>query len=299
MLNFRTAIVMKKNILAVIFAVFSLILLSAYPSAAGSIIKIGDDITVERDQEVNTVIVIGGQATIHGLVENNVFVAGGSIVLSSQSVVRGNVICMGGVIVQGSEARVFGDITEINSASVTNAFSSVLKGEVEGWSLILNIIYICFSAVIFIIAFLIIFLVPRPLVVVSHQIHSRKAKSFFWGFLATLMVTPFLMLLVFSIIGITLIPLVLTLLFVAFILGYVAAGKIIGNFILTKTASNKMRSLAGETILGLITLEIVGWIPYIGWFVKFIALTAGLGGVLLALFGRQEQLPVEKKPVNE
>jgi len=290
---------MKKNILSIIVAVFSLILLSGHPAEAGSIIKVGDDITVERNQEVSTVIVIGGQATIHGLVENNVFVAGGSVVLSSQSVVRGNVICIGGVIVQGSEAQVFGDITEINSASVTNAFSSVLKGEMEGWSLILNIISICFFAVIFIIALLIIFLVPRPLIVVSHQIQRHKAKSFFWGFLATLMMAPFFMLLVFSIIGITLIPLVFTLLFVAFILGYVAAGKIIGNFILTKTSSNKMKSLAGETILGLIILWIVGWIPYIGWFVKLIALTFGLGGVLVALFGRKEQPPVDKEPADK
>jgi hypothetical protein len=275
---------------------FLLILLAvSLPAEAKSIFKIGGDATVERDQTVDSVIDIGGQVTVHGLVEHNVIAVGGSIVLTNDAVVRGDVICAGGVIVKGNDAQVFGDITEINSANISSAFSSALRGELEGWSLIFNIISLCFFAVIFIIALLLILLIPRPLIAIAREIQTYKVKSFFWGFLATLMIVPFFMLLVFSIIGITLIPLVFTLLLLAFILGYIAAGKIVGDHILSRILRRPAQSLAGETILGLILLWVVGWIPYVGLLVKFFALTFGLGGVFLALFNRKH-LPIVPPP---
>ena len=279
---------MQKNIITII-AVFLVILFAATSADAKNIVKIGGDVTVERDQKVNNVVVIGGQVTVNGLIDHNVIAIGGSIVLTNNAVVRGDAVCMGGVIVKGNSAQVFGDITEINSTNISSAFSSALRGELEGWSLIFNIISLCFFAVIFIIALLMTIIIPRPLIAIAHEIQSYKTKSFFWGFSATLMMVPFFMLLVISIIGIALIPLVFTMLLVAFILGYIAAGKIIGNFTLTKISRRQARSLVGETLLGLILLWLIGWIPYVGWLVKFFALTFGFGGVLLALFNLRWQ----------
>jgi hypothetical protein len=138
------------------------------------------------------------------------------------------------------------------------------------------------------------------LIAIAQEIQTYKVKSFFWGFLATLMIVPFFMLLAISIIGITLIPLVFTLLLMAFILGYISSGKIIGNYFLVNISRRPTKSLAGETILGLMLLLLIGWIPYVGWLVKFFALTFGLGGVLLALFNRKH-LPIAPPPppVNE
>ena len=176
--------------------------------------------------------------------------------------------------------------------------ASVFRGEMEGWSLIFNIISLCFFAVIFLIALLMTILFPRPLTAIVHEIQSRKAKSFFWGFLATLMMVPFFMLLVVSIIGITLIPLAFTLLLLALIFGYIAVGTLIGNFLFHRI-SPEGKTFVGRTLLGLILLWIIGWIPYIGWLVKVFALTLGLGGVLLALFGRKERLVTPPQPMEE
>ena len=87
-------------------------------------------------------------------------------------------------------------------------------------------------------------------------------------------------------------------------LGKIASGKIIGAFVLTKISHRQAKSLTGETILGLILLWLVGWIPYVGWLIKFFALTFGLGGVLLALFNRKDlpaatpPSPVNNEPVQ-
>ena len=71
----------------------------ATPAEAKNIIKIGSDIIIENGQTVNNIIAIGGQVTVYGLAEGNVFAIGDSIVLTSNAVVRGNVVCVGGVIV--------------------------------------------------------------------------------------------------------------------------------------------------------------------------------------------------------
>jgi hypothetical protein len=290
---------MKKKIIPIITVLLLILLLAAASAEAKNIFKIGGDVTVEKDQTVDSVIDIGGQVTVHGLVERNVIAVGGSVVLANDSVVRGDVVCAGGVIVKGSGAQVFGDITEINSVNIANAFSSALRGELEGWSLIFNIISLCFFAVIFIIALLITILLPRPLLAVAREITSYKVKSFFWGLAATLMMVPFFMLLVISIIGITLIPLVFTLLLLAFILGYIAAGNIAGNYIFAKIFRRPTKSLTGVTILGLILLWLIGWIPYLGLLVKIFALTFGLGGVLIALFNLRWQSAAPAPPVHE
>jgi hypothetical protein len=263
---------------------------------AKNIIKIGGDVTVETGQQVDSVIVVGAQVTVNGLVEKTIVAIGGSVILTSNAVVRGNVIVVGGIVAQGNGSQVFGDITEINSSNLANAIASVFRGEMEGWSLFLNIISLCFFAIILTMALLITFLLPRPLVAVTGTIQANKAKSFFWGVLATLMIVPFFMLLAISIIGITLIPLAFTMILLAFILGYIAAGMLAGNFILEKIFHTRKKSLVGATLLGLILLWLIGWIPYVGWIIKAVVLTFGLGGVLLALF---HQKPRQATPSSE
>lgn len=286
---------MKTKITQIVACLLLILLLAAPFAEAKSIFKIGGDVTVERDQIVDSVIDIGGQVTVNGLVERKVVAIGGSIVLGNDAVIRGDVVCIGGVIVKGAGAQVFGDISEINSTNLSTAFSSALRGELEGWSLILNIISLCFFSVIFIIALLLTILFPRPLIAVVREIQDYKMKSFLWGFAVTLLMGPFFMLLVISIIGITLIPVFFTLFLLSFLLGFIAAGNITGSYILEKVFHKQTKSPTGTTILGLILLWVIGWIPYIGLLVKFLALTFGLGGVFLAIFNRR-WLPIVPPP---
>ena len=267
----------------------TMLFLSAFSAEANNIIKIGGDVTEEAQQKVNNVVVVGGQITVNGLVEGNVIAAVGSIVLTNKAVVRGNVVCVGGVVAKGNGSQVYGDIAEINSSNISSAIASFLSGDWEGWPLILNFIYLCFFAVIFIIALLMAFLIPRPLITIANMIQNNKTKSFFWGFFATLTIPPFFFLLIISIIGIALIPLIFAALLLSFVLVFIGVSALIGNFILTKIFRKHKKSLVQETILGLILLWSIGWLPYIGWVVKVITITFGLGGVLLSLFNRKLQ----------
>ncbi|MCK7509049.1 MAG: hypothetical protein MZV70_36790 [Desulfobacterales bacterium] len=270
-----------------IMAIAFIFLLS--PSVeAKNVFKAGSDIAVEEGQEVNNIVCIGGQVTVNGLVEQNVLAIAGSVVLTNKAVVRGNVVVVGGVVAKGSGSQIFGDITEINSSTLSDAITSAMRGELDGWSLILNIISLCFFAIILIIALIMTLLIPRSLAIIANAIQTNKIKSLLWGFLTTLMIVPFFMLLAISIIGIFLIPLAFTALLLAAIVGFIAFSSLLGNFIITKIFHGYKKSLVKETLVGLSLLWILGWIPfYIGMLIKVLAITFGLGGVWLTLTRRK------------
>src|SRR4030065_2009728 len=168
---------------------------------------------------------------------------GGSVVLTSKALVRGNVVCIGGVIARGSGAQVFGKVKEINSSNISAIIISFFRGEPEGWSALFNIISLYFQGLIFILAMLTAFILPRPLTAIKQSIQKSKMKSFFWGLVATLMITPFFILLVFSIAGFYLIPLAFTALLMTFILGYIAAAALLGGIILEKIVHGRKKPL--------------------------------------------------------
>ncbi|MGD0277807.1 MAG: hypothetical protein ABSC11_00720 [Smithella sp.] len=277
---------MKKIFIAAI-AVVMLIVLAAVPVCARNVIEIGKDINIGEEQAVDNAIAIAGQITVSGLVENNVVTLGGSIVLARGAVVRGNVVCIGGVVAQGNGAQIFGDITEVNSSNIFTALSSAFQGDTNAWSWFADIIYFCFFAMLLTLALLMAVLFPRLLNAIADSIHSHKGKSFLWGALGTLMIAPFFMLLIFSFVGIPLIPLVFSVILLSFMFGFIAVSALLGKFILTKTFPSHKHSLVRETLLGLILWWIIGWAPfYVGMLIKAVVITIGFGGVLLALFYR-------------
>jgi len=272
---------------AVLVAAAVLALFPTSPADAKNMIGAGRDLVVEEGQTVNNVAVLGGQITVSGLVEQNVLAVAGSVVLTNKAVVRGKVIVLGGIVAKGSGSMVFGDITEVNSSTLSQALQSAMRGELEGWSLILNVISLCFFAIILIIALIMTLLLPRPLTLITGTIENNCFKSFFWGVLATLATVPFFMLLAVSIIGIFLIPLVFTAMLLAVIVGFIASGAILGNAMISRIFRGYRRSLTKETLVGLCLLWLLGWMPlYIGMLIKAFAITIGLGGVVLALTGK-------------
>jgi hypothetical protein len=99
------------------------------------------------------------------------------------------------------------------------------------------------------------------------------------------MIAPFFMLLVFSFIGIPLIPLAFAALLLAFMFGFIGISALLGKFVLTRTFHHHKQSLVRETLLGLILWWVIGWLPfYIGMVIKTVVITIGLGGVFLAIF---------------
>jgi hypothetical protein len=258
-------------------------------SATGgkNIVKIGSDVKIEAGQKVYNVVVVGGQITVSGTVEKSVVAVGGSVVLTRTAVVGGNVVSIGGVIVIARDAEVGGSLTEINSSNLNEIFATAVSSEWKGWSWIFAVISLSIFLVILVSAMLIVALLPKPVRVVSEAIHENTFKVVLCGLLGLVLIAPLALLLTISVVGIALIPLEMIFVVCSVLLGFIAVGRFAGRAVF-HILGRKDPSILRETFWGLIILWLIGWIPYIGWMVKAIAIVVGLGAALVTRFGTHE-----------
>jgi hypothetical protein len=260
---------------------------TAVHAEATSVVKINNDVTIEENMKVRNVFVLRGQITISGTVEQNVVAIGGSIVLTRTAVVNGDVVTLGGIIVMGKGADVHGTLTEINSSNISAAISDLLSDDWEGWSWLFAIFSVVVFFAILILALLIVALIPKPIQVIAETIKTNTFKVSLSGLLGLLLIVPIAVLLTISVIGIVLIPLEMILVVSAALLGFIAVSQLVGRRVLMlikRTGGGVIR----QTFWGLITLWLIGWIPYVGWMIKVLAVVLGLGGVIMTRFGTKE-----------
>jgi len=277
----------KKWIIGIFF--LGILLGFVLPAAAegASIVKIGGDVTVEEGMTVHYAAAIGGQVTIKGTVERHVVAIGGSVVLAKTAVVGGNIIAVGGVIVRGSGAEVAGSMTEIDSSDITGMLERALNEDWEGWSWIFALVSLFFFICILMLAFIIVILIPRPVRVIAAAIKDNTIRVVVWGISGLVLIAPLAVLLAVSVVGIILIPLEMTLVAFAVLVGFIAVAQIVGKKLMTLVGKQD-QSMMRETMWGLAVLWLVGWIPYLGWLIKACAIVVGLGAVLLTRFGTNE-----------
>jgi len=266
-----------------------LLLLLIWPATAASageqrIVKIGSDVTIATDAKVRCVVTIGGQITVEGTVEKSVTAIGGSVVLTKTAVVGGSVTALGGVIAMARDAEIGGALTEINSSSIVHAVTAALSSEWEGWSWIFAVVSLAIFLVILVLALLIAALLPTPVGIVAEAITEHTFKVVLCGLLGLVLIVPLALLLTISVVGIVLIPLEIIVVACLALMGFIAVGQCIGARVLSWIGRPNPSSVRA-VFWGLILLWLAGWLPYIGWMVKVVALVVGMGAVLVTRFG--------------
>lgn len=249
-----------------------------------TIVRIGKDVTIEAGQKVHTVVALGGQITVSGNVEQSAVAVGGSVVLTKTAVVKGDVVSLGGVIVMARDAEVHGDLTEINSTNLYETLSRIVSSEWEGWSWLFAVFSISLFLGILVLALLIVSLLPKPVRVVSEAISENTFKVILSGILGLILIAPLALLLAISVVGIALIPLEVIFVVCSALFGLIAVSRFMGATLLHLVKRSES-GIVRETFWGLVILWLVGWIPYIGWMIKAIAIVIGLGATLVSRFG--------------
>jgi len=246
--------------------------------------KIGEDVVVEAGMHVRSVCVINGQATISGFVQGNVTAINGSVVITRKGVVKGNVLSLGGVVVTARGATIEGTVTEINSANLSEAITKILSNEWEGWSWLAAIFSLAVFFCLLLIGIILTVLIPTPIERISQTIGTHFWKSLFAGLLALILIVPLAVLLTISVIGIILIPLEIMVVAVVACLGLIGASHLIGDIFyrLCKKPSTKPM---GRLIWGLTFIWLFGWLPVVGWMIKVLLVTIGMGATIFTRFG--------------
>lgn len=278
---------MKSSLTCLIVLLMVLGFASGALAETVNIVKINSDVVIEENTKVHNVVVFGGQITVHGTVEQHVVAIGGSVVLTRTAVVGGDVFALGGIIAVGNGADVRGSVTEINSSNISDAISDLLSEDWEGWSWLFAIFSVVVFVTTLVIAMPIVALIPKPIVTISEGIALHTYRATIAGFIGLLMIAPVAVLLTLSVIGIVLIPLEMILVICAAIFGFIAVARILGKQVLS-LAKKPNDSLVRQTFWGLLVLWIIGWIPYVGWMIKVLAVVLGLGGVMITRFGAKK-----------
>ncbi len=270
---------------------------------------------LEVDGEVRgRATVVGGSARIEGEIGDDLVVVGGSVELGPEAEIDGDVVSVGGTINRSLGSRVRGKISEVALGSV---FSRPWN---QGWerprrhhrwrSNFSRWLMPAVQAGLIALVLLIVLQFARPTVEgVAQRTRSEPLKAGLTGLLAQVLFVP-LMAVVSFVLAITIIgiPIMLALwlvvtvvVLVALLIGYTGVALNFGGF-LERRFSMRGASLYLTLLLGVLLIhgwEVVGgaltaasgplgWTAWllvlVGGVVQYVAVTVGLGGVLLHRF---------------
>lgn len=280
---------MKKALALVLMLVVCLavpgLALAAEPN---SLVISGRDATVPVDTEVDSVVVISGDAHIFGRVREAVVAIGGSIYLEPGAEVYGDVVSLGGTINLASDAHVGGQQVSLGSFSLENVhigpfFTNWLGFNLSIWRL-LSILFLGLVTQ---------WLLPQQVKRSSAALEQNPLRSVVFALLGYLALVPLTILLVITILGIPLVPLLWLLVAAGRLLGQVALGLLAGRWLAPRL--NLHMSEQYHVLLGLLVLGALTALPVVGGLASLFYGLVGFGAVLWTRFGTRSALALPKE----
>jgi len=246
---------------------------------------------------------MNGDVTVSGSVSGSVRTLNGSILLTSTARVGGDVWTANGRVDVQPGAAVAGRIAEgwaftaprergvpapgmpprLRGSVGPWAFRAFFRA-LAGWVMIGFIVLAAAVAAVF----------PQPVQRVSAELSAAPAQALLAGVLLWVLLPPLAMALVVSIIGIPALAFVPLGLSVLGLVGFAAAAMLLGNRI-----TEGLRWHIGpvpDTVVGAAVLAVLALVPGLGWLAVFLAVTWGIGGILLLAFLRARPVATPLSP---
>ena len=284
----------------------------------GTRIAVGQDVRIERDEEVSdAVIVIGGNLIVDGRVRDGIVVAGGDVHLSSTADVRGDLIVAGGRLTRDAGSRQVGSVSYVSFGDWwrqnTWWWPTIRFGEVGRWVSLFGTV-----ARISVLGLLMIVMLGLGRAAVARTgraAFAEPGRALLIGLAAEIFFVPFLIAasigLAITIIGIpfvaVLVPIEILLLVFAFVLGFTSVACRLGEWVEDRLGwrpgSAFIATAIGFVILLTPTLlaRLTDFAPFgepaayallaVGLVVEFVAWTIGLGAAIMTGLGRWYTVP--------
>jgi hypothetical protein len=265
----------------------------------GDLLVFGGNVTIEKDAVVEgSIFVLGGNTSISGEVQGDMAVLGGNVDLERPSVIRGDLFTLGGNLDRHTGSTVEGNITSDFGLKIDAPVPGFPQG-IQIPSRIVNVSISPFARVGWLLFRTIVIAALAVLVVMFWPTGAQRAAEVIASQpiltggigLLTLVVSPILILLL--LITIILIPLGLLvplLIVVAALFGWTALGLEVGKR-LASAANWGLHDAAAAGIGTLLLSLVVGAFALlpccISWPVQVVAISLGLGAVVLTRFGTQ------------
>ena len=242
------------------------------------IFKLVNDYYLEPDEVVTTVIMISGDATIHGTVTGNVLVIGGDVELSKDAQVNGMVQVVGG--------HITGDFEQTENHFVSNnwrilpAAAYLLMHPHTVWDIRKhrNFRFTTLKFGLLLLTYLLMAVTFRkPINAVSSMLVERPIGSILFGLLMFIVIPVAIWVIILSIVGFPLLILCLCLLVPLAICGKTAIFYTLGSTLL----AGRLKPLA--VIFGFVPYFMATEIPHVDWVTFLLFNVVGVGLCILSI----------------
>lgn len=192
------------------------------------------DVTVKENEYVDDDITAWGQVTVKGWVKGDVVSVRDRVLITETAVVEGDVMAPKVTAKEG--AIIGGKIIESENPLGDTEFPIPFTHE------FLLVIFIITMGFMFL-GFIILAVMPKQIGNIENCIVNNKSRSIVLGFLIVLVLPALVVLLAITIVGIVLIPILPVVYFWAMLLGIVATGKAIAEFLSKKFLGRKLNQI--------------------------------------------------------
>lgn len=248
-----------------------------------TIVRFGD-VNVVAGESVSDVVVLFGDLTVEGNIEKDAVVIFGDLHVGKGGKISNDAVVIGGNLSFVSPHQIGGDQVNValSGKKTGDLFAGVFKLAMV--VAILKYFGVLASKLFFlVISILLAFIFAKPLMAIGETLSSAPWKCGLVGLLAWLCLPAMALLMVLTIIGIFLIPLVVPFLFIIVIFSFASMAALIGQQIKLKSASPAMQITLGAFIIFFLSL-----IPFAFYFVFLVTVLMGTGAILFSKFGTKK-----------
>jgi len=265
-----------------------------------NIISFGGNVVVEGRVK-QSVVAFGGTITVSGEVGEAVVGIGSNIVLKPTAAIRGDVISLGGLLEKEPGCTITGDTVYFKASELGGRlFNRGLFKGIFAFPLFPLLIFIKLIGLFLwlIAAIVVAVLFPRPIVRAAAAVRTSFWPVFWTGLLAVVIFTGlaiFAALLCFILIGI---PIAIALFWAGLIVkifGRVVLFYVLGESLLKAFGAKNIR-VVGASLLGLLIVSFIGFIPFIGFLFTLVLSILGWGAVVRTKFGTTDHWLGRKPP---
>ncbi|MGM0440757.1 MAG: hypothetical protein ACQEP8_06575 [Chlamydiota bacterium] len=256
----------------------------------GTKVLFGKNFLVGPNEEFKNIVSFGGNLKIQGHITNDIIVFASNLDLQEGGFIDGDAIVIGGNLQQFEQGQINGEIIKVDIGRSLNKLVRSINYEAYKMDRQIthektSILFLSYPIMFFIgclgIGMVMFVFLPKHTRVVWRMAQDKTLASWVAGVLAIVALPLLIILMSISIIGIPLIPILALAVAFASVWGYIIVALLIGGRLIRKKNSSLIKPLA----LGLLTMSIVMYIPYIGKGLIFLFLFLGLGAVILSAFG--------------
>lgn len=266
----------------------------------GDIIAAGGQVKISKKSRINENALIGcGTLQIDGPIGKNLWAGAGTVALDGR--IGENAKISSDDISLGSSAKIYGNLLYFGSKKAKIDSGARVRGRVTHElppeeaqkaapfaGLVGILFYVLFAFISFlaalITAFIIIALFPKAVAETLRILTESLWTSLGVGFLALIAVPVAAIILIFTLVGLPLGVISFALYFIFIYLSQIIFGIFLGKKILVGATKSEGVSPYLSALVGIIIIAVLGFIPFLGWLVKFVVMLFGIGALVLATF---------------